>query len=51
LRTVVVFDSKKKKEKMAKAPAQISAPTNVLRCIHVEWDEATGTFKGLRKYF
>ena len=26
---------------------QISTPTNVLRCVHVEWDEETGTFKGL----
>mmetsp|Transcript_12956 Transcript_12956/g.20981 ORF Transcript_12956/g.20981 Transcript_12956/m.20981 type:complete len:451 (-) Transcript_12956:110-1462(-) len=26
---------------------QISQPTNVLRCVHVEWDEETGTFKGL----
>lgn len=26
---------------------QISSPTNVLRCVHVEWDEETGTFKGL----
>lgn len=26
---------------------EISGPTNVLRCVHVEFDEATGTFKGL----
>lgn len=25
----------------------ISSPTNVIRCVHVEWDEKTGTFKGL----
>jgi hypothetical protein len=27
--------------------SQISNPTNVLRCVHVEWDATTGTFKGL----
>jgi len=26
---------------------KISNPTHVLRCVHVEFDEATGTFKGL----
>jgi len=31
---------------MSKA-SQISSPTNVIRCVHVEWDEKTGTFKGL----
>ena len=30
-----------------KGPPKVSAPTNVLRCVHVEWDESTGTFKGL----
>ena len=32
---------------MPAGAAEVSAPTNVLRCVHVEWDEATGTFKGL----
>lgn len=27
--------------------SSIGAPTNVLRCVHVEWDKETGTFKGL----
>jgi len=25
----------------------IGAPSNVLRCVHVEWDEVNGTFRGL----
>lgn len=27
--------------------AAVSSPTNVQRCVHVEWDPETGTFKGL----
>ena len=29
------------------APAVVSGPTNVQRVLHVEWDSATGTFKGM----
>lgn len=32
---------------MSNGASNISAPTNVLRCVHVEWDKETGTFKGL----
>lgn len=31
----------------AGSPAIVSGPTNVQRVLHVEWDSATGTFKGM----
>ena len=31
----------------AAAPLSVSGPTNVQRVLHVEWDSATGTFKGM----
>ncbi|GBG33229.1 Protein kinase, putative [Hondaea fermentalgiana] len=34
-------------QQYAEPKQEISGPTNVLRCVHVEFDEATGTFKGL----